>query len=224
MAVAAVTRRLAEADATWCGALEFADALARNEGDEAACRSDGRARLLLFEPARPVFTLGRRATTPAGCAALQATLDRCEQRAIPVLPAPRGGLGTLHLPGQLVAFVAVRCPRIALPGLVAELLGAAAAVAEQCGHTPTIGSGDRIGVWLAAGKIASIGLHEARGVAGHGLSLNVAITPALAPGLQLCGQTTTHFADLRSPPVPTPSVTAVAELFVAALAAHLRGR
>ena len=48
---------------TWAGRLAFADAVQRNLADAAACRDGQGGQVLMFEPAAPLFTLGRRAAT-----------------------------------------------------------------------------------------------------------------------------------------------------------------
>ncbi|MSP90575.1 MAG: hypothetical protein EXR79_02030 [Myxococcales bacterium] len=182
----------------WLGRIPFGTALAANAAAEAVVAETGCAELLLFEPAEPIFTLGRRAHLPAGRAALAATIAQCATQRIAVEPAPRGGLGTLHAPGQLVAFVAVRCERTGLAGLAAELLFAAAELARSYGCAAEVRSGADAGVWFAGGKFASLGLHEAHGVAGHGIALNVATEPSAGAGLALCGSAATTYAALTT--------------------------
>ena len=182
----------------WLGRVPFADAVAANEADASARRRC----VLMFEPAAPVLTLGRRANGAAGRAELAPTIAACEQRGIAVIGADRGGLATLHLPGQLVLFVSLPPPLPPVRTLVAELLGAAARVAIARTPRPDdvrVDVCDDVGVYVPAGKRACAGVRVRDRVVQHGVSLNVAIDPAPAIGLSLCGSSTRGFASLTPP-------------------------
>jgi lipoate-protein ligase B len=92
----------------------------------------------------------------------------------------RGGGCVLHLPGQLVAYVAVSLDRLGLDlqghldRLHAALLGTLAAFDLE-GST----RGDVAGVFLGTARVASVGVAVNRGIAYHGLTLNVG--PFLEP-------------------------------------------
>ena len=182
----------------WLGRLPVAEALSANAAAVADLRAGGPAAVLGFEPAAPVFTLGRRAATPAGRAILAPTLAACAHRGVQVVAVDRGGLGTLHLPGQTVLFLALPCRREQLRALVAELLRAAAQVAQDCGVAASIGEDDQVGLWSAELKIASIGLSESGGIVSHGLALNSCIDARVALGLTLCGRSQGGLGSLRA--------------------------
>jgi len=189
--------RLRDASWHWAGDMPFADAVARNHADAAAARRDERSRVLLFEPASPVLTLGRRAQTEPGRCELEDTLALADARVIKVIDADRGGLATLHLPGQLVMFVAIPQPLPAIRELVCAMLTAARSVAvDHAGMQATIDVDRDIGVWAADGKLASIGLRVRDRCVLHGMSLNVAIDRDLAGGLALCGSATKGYSAL----------------------------
>jgi lipoate-protein ligase B len=117
-----------------------------------------------------------------------------------------------------VVFVAWPCERPALRALVARLLAATAAVCRDLGVEASVDLGERVGVWHATGKLASLGLAHGHGVARHGLALNLAIDDALAGGLALCGSDCTRLANLGAlAPLPRPSLRDLARL----LARHL---
>lgn len=181
----------------WLGRIPFQQAILYNAEAVSAVRAGGSPRILAFEPDVPVFTLGRRAATPQGRSVLTPTLDNCAARGVAVLPVDRGGLGTLHLPGQVVLFVALPCLREQLRGLVRELIGAAASVARGFGVAVSIDDTDRVGLWCAGGKLASIGLAHSGGVVAHGLALNVAIDIRQGHGMVLCGSGDTGLASLH---------------------------
>jgi lipoyl(octanoyl) transferase len=132
-----------------------------------AGESDG-VLLLLEHPA--VYTLGRRSAPtdlPMGEAWYRG-------QGIDVVRTDRGGKLTYHGPGQLVAYPIVRITRI--PDHVCAMeLAIVAALAEQGIEAR---GRDRdgpqfTGVWVGDRKIASIGVHVSRGVAMHGLAVNV---------------------------------------------------
>ncbi len=205
---------LREVPLHWWGTLPFAEAVRRNAAAIERTAAGGPGELGAFEPAGPLFTLGRRAQSPEGRRQLEATLAACDLRGLPVLEVDRGGLGTLHLPGQLVVFVAIACPRVRVRPLVDELLQAARLLALDHGVAARVDADDDVGLWAPHGKLASLGLRWQRGVAGHGLAINVAIDPAEGDGLTLCGQPTTRLASLgrAQPPGSRAVAEAAAEL------------
>jgi lipoyl(octanoyl) transferase len=124
--------------------------------------------LLLEHP--PVYTRGRRS------AEAELPFDESFYRAkgIEVLATERGGRITYHAPGQLVGYpimavtdvvAHVRAMERAIVAALAEV-GIAARARAQDGP-------DYTGVWVDERKIASIGVHVARGVSTHGFAVNV---------------------------------------------------
>lgn len=122
--------------------------------------------LLLEHP--PVYTLGRR-TEPG---ALPLGEDWARAQGIDVVRTDRGGKLTYHGPGQLVGYPIVRVGDVLayLRTMEASLIDALAdegvAARRREGRAYT-------GVWVEDRKIASIGVHLARGVTTHGFALNV---------------------------------------------------
>ncbi len=215
---------------TWAGRTPINEAIQANLAAADRCRRQGGGQIVLFEPEAPVFTLGRRAATPAGRDALETTIAHCRERDIGVITVDRGGLGTLHLPGQLVCFIAWPCRRSQVPALIDRLLAAACEMALEFELEATIEGDDRIGVWLPEGKLASIGLRLDRGVVCHGMAINVAVDRGLARGLSLCGTSHTRLANLcfatsrgaDGGPSGVLSVAAAARRLAAALHLKLR--
>ena len=123
--------------------------------------------LLLEHP--PTYTLGR-LTQPGD---ILLSPEELESRGISVCETDRGGQATYHGPGQLVAYPVVDLrewggPLKYVRTLEQVIIGTLADFQLQ-GHLE-----DGItGVWLGAGKIAAIGVKISRGVAFHGLAINV---------------------------------------------------
>ena len=168
------------------GRIDYATGLARQRACAAAVAGDPAAEaLLLCEHDPPAITLGRR----AGAADLRASVAALAARGVQVHRIRRGGLATLHAPGQLVAYPVVHLRRrgLTLRGYVTRLeqavLDALAAVGVAGRLRP-----DQRGVWAGPAKIAAVGVAVQRWVATHGLALNVCCDPALFDLIVPCGQ------------------------------------
>lgn len=197
----------------WRGRLAVDQAIAINLCDIEQVQAGAAPRALVFEPHAPALTLGKRARTPQGQLELTPTLALAQQRGWPVLEVERGGLATLHLPGQVVVLLALPVPSTALRRLVAELLTAAAATAQECGRECQVDLDRDVGVWSDGAKLASIGLSHQHGVAGHGLALNAAIDTRLSAGLTLCGHRDARTAHIAAADAaPADQVARVAAL------------
>jgi lipoyl(octanoyl) transferase len=124
--------------------------------------------LLLEHP--PVYTRGRRSDPgelPMGEAWYLA-------QGIDVVDTDRGGKVTYHGPGQLVGY-----PIMALRDVVGHVRAMERAIvaslqeAGVAARLRTRDGPDFTGVWAGERKIASIGVHVARGVSTHGFAINV---------------------------------------------------
>ncbi len=124
----------------------------------------------------PVYTVGRNG---------KGVPDRAD---IPFVRSDRGGDITYHGPGQLVMYVLLDLRRLGigvkdlvtlLESLVIDWLLAYGISAQRRAGAP--------GVYVATGKIASLGLRIRRGCSYHGLSLNVAMDLAPFSGIRPCG-------------------------------------
>jgi len=157
------------------------------------------------------FTAERGASTPdelwvlehpavytAGIAAREAHFPRTS--GAPLVRADRGGQITYHGPGQAIVYTLVDLERrrLTVRGMVAliedavvGLLAARGVAAERRAGAP--------GVYVAAAKIAALGLRVRRGCCYHGVALNVDmdlapftdIDPCGYPGLEVT-QTSAH--------------------------------
>ncbi len=172
----------------------------------------------VFEPASPVLSLGRRSMRSdidAHSAALAAS------RSLQVRTDDRGGRATLHLPGQIVALIALPLGRTDVGRLAVALLAAAGEFALNCGQPTTIGEGAALGLWVDDRKLASIGLRHEHGIVRHGIALNVAVASELATGLSLCGSETSALATI-GPPQPAPLAGSLLAAFASNIAATVR--
>lgn len=214
---------------SWLGRVAYRDAW-QLQKRLAAARAEGRIgdQLLLLEhPA--VITLGRQAD--AGHVLAPPAL--LEARGIEVLRVERGGEVTYHGPGQLVAYPIIRLADrdLLLRPYVRAL---EAALIETCvafGITADRRDGHP-GCWIDAGgplprKIGALGIRVERGVAYHGIALNVSvdlgdfslIDPCGMPGLS--STSIAREAGRTDEPPSTISVREAASVFAGALSRAL---
>ncbi len=124
--------------------------------------------LLLEHP--PVYTRGRRSAPGE----LPLGEDWYRARGIDIVDVDRGGKLTYHGPGQLVGYPIMRIVDVIVylrtmeQAIVAMLADAGLRARARPDDGP-----DYTGVWVADRKIASIGVHVARGVTTHGFAVNV---------------------------------------------------
>jgi lipoate-protein ligase B len=152
------------------GTIEYRQALALQESIRAARQADELPDVLLLLEHPPVYTRGRRSAPGE----LPMGEDWYRMQGIEIVETDRGGKVTYHGPGQLVGYPIVRVEDVVAyvrtleRALVAALTdeGVSARARPQDGP-------DYTGVWVGERKIASIGVHVARGVTTHGFAVNV---------------------------------------------------
>ena len=153
------------------GTVEYREALALQERVRTARQAEAVPDVMLVLEHPPVYTRGRR----SGPGELPMTEDWYRERGIDIVDVDRGGKITYHGPGQLVGYPIVRVEdvleyvRTLERGLVAALRAEGLTSARA---RPEDGP-DYTGVWVEDRKIASIGVHLARGVTTHGWAVNV---------------------------------------------------
>ena len=152
------------------GTVEYRAALDLQERVRAARQADLLPDVLLTLEHPPVYTRGRRsdaAELPMGEAWYLA-------QGIDIADTVRGGRVTYHGPGQLVGYPIMRIEDVI--GYLRTMERALVASLKDAGITararPEDGP-DFTGVWAGERKIASIGVHVARGVTTHGFAINV---------------------------------------------------
>lgn len=192
--------------AEWLGRQPYAAALARQEAllERAARDLTSEDHLLLLEHDH-VYTLGRGADEHD----LQGAPERL---GVPSFRVGRGGGVTYHGPGQLIGYPVIRVPRGDVPGYVHLLEDVLIATCVRF-DVPATRRGDAIGVWSTEGKIGSVGIGVRRGVAYHGIALNVAPDLHYFEQVIPCREAALRFTALdRSMPVAPPMMK-VAETF-----------
>jgi lipoyl(octanoyl) transferase len=152
------------------GTVEYRDALALQERVRAARQAGQVPDVMLMLEHWPVYTRGRRSAPGE----LPMGEDWYRAQGIEVVEVDRGGKITYHGPGQLVGYPIVRVDDVVryVRTLEQAIVAALRLEGVEARARPEDGP-DYTGVWVQERKIASIGVHVARGVTTHGLAVNV---------------------------------------------------
>ncbi len=152
------------------GTVEYRAALALQERVRAARQEELVPDVLLTLEHPPVYTRGRRSAPGE----LSMGEEWYRARGIEIVQTDRGGKVTYHGPGQLVGYPIVRVDDVvAYVRLLERALVAALAEEGIAARARPEDGPDYTGVWVEDRKIASIGVHVARGVTTHGFAVNV---------------------------------------------------
>ena len=153
------------------GAISYRDALALQERVRDARQQELIPdTLLLLEHTPAVYTRGRRSAPGE----LSMGEDWYAARGIEIIETNRGGKVTYHGPGQLVGYPIVRVADVvAYVRLLEQALVTALSQVGIAARARDAEGPDYTGVWVENRKIASIGVHVARGVTTHGFAINV---------------------------------------------------
>lgn len=152
------------------GTVEYRAALALQERIRAARQEDALPDVLLLLEHPPVYTRGRRSAPGE----LPMGEEWYLAQGIEIVQTDRGGKVTYHGPGQLVGYPIVRVDDVVayVRTLERAIVAALAGEGITARARPEDGP-DYTGVWVGERKIASIGVHVARGVTTHGFAVNV---------------------------------------------------
>ncbi len=152
------------------GTLDYGSALALQQRVRTARQHDELPDVLLLLEHWPVYTRGRR----SGPGELPMGEDWYLMQGFEIVETDRGGKVTYHGPGQLVGYPIVRVDDVVAYVRTLERALVAALADEGLGARARPEDGpDYTGVWVDDRKIASIGVHVARGVTTHGFAVNV---------------------------------------------------
>jgi lipoyl(octanoyl) transferase len=152
------------------GTLDYREALELQERLRAARQAGVLPDVLLTLEHWPVYTRGRR----SGPGELPMGEDWYLRQGIEIVDTDRGGKVTYHGPGQLVGYPIVKVDDVVeyVRTLERALVSALGEEGVSARARPDEGP-DFTGVWVGERKIASVGVHVARGVTTHGFAVNV---------------------------------------------------
>lgn len=107
----------------------------------------------------------------------------------PVFKISRGGLATIHNPGQLVIYpiVDLKSHGLSVKQFVQVLFEATQKTLRELGIESTFDLCDQPGVYTSHGKIAFCGLQIKNGITMHGLSINVQNDISVFGEIESCG-------------------------------------
>lgn len=166
--------------------------------------------LLLEHP--PVITLGRR-SSPHDITDWTAVAHR----GIPVTSSERGGLATLHCPGQLLSYPILPIPGRDLLAYVRRLEEVLLILMRSEGINASRRPAHP-GLYVGGEKIASLGLRCERGVASHGTSLNVDVDLSMFDLLTCCGDPGMRHTTMSSQTGTSFDMERIKRLYAAAFA------
>ena len=147
-----------------------ASALALQERVRAARQEEFVPDVMLLLEHWPVLTRGRRSAPGE----LPMGEEWYSMQGIEIVETNRGGKVTYHGPGQLVGYPIVRVDDVvAYVRTLEQALVAALGEEGIAARARPEDGPDYTGVWVGERKIASLGVHVARGVTTHGFAVNV---------------------------------------------------
>ncbi len=216
---------------SWLGTLDYGDALAQQRAlHEQRVAGEIPDTVLLLEHTH-VITLGRRAQDSQ----VISDSDTLARAGVDIVETDRGGEATYHGPGQLVAY-----PIIDLRALGLGPVSYVAALEQAIIDTLAVYLIDahhvagRTGVWVggdgedpgegnspAGKKIAAIGVRISRGVAMHGLALNVSTDLSMFGHIIPCGMPELDVTSIGVEQGAAPPVKIVGEQLVEELSKAL---
>ena len=194
------------------GLLEYSSALKWQQRRVESVRTGRLPECLALLEHPPIYTMGSR----GGRKHLLASSRVLATRGTRVMDVDRGGDITFHGPGQLVAYpiMNLRTRRIPPTDYVRSL------EATLIGTLDTFGiRGSRMngkpGVWVAGAKIAALGVRIQRGVASHGIALNVTTDLSWFEAIVPCGMPDTSTTSMHEVLSDLPCMTEVEDTFAA---------
>lgn len=207
--------RLPSLQSRFLGCCDYEEALRLQESIlETKFAGDATDYLLLLEHP-PVYTLGRGADE-------KDLLGAPARLGIPVHRVGRGGGATFHGPGQLVAYPIVRLRPSGrdVHRYIRTLEQTLAATCARFGVAAAARPGNT-GMWVGDGKIASIGIGVRRGIAFHGVALNVTTRLDYFSHIVPCRAADTRVTSLREQTGTTIAIRTAAAVFAECFASAM---
>ncbi len=150
--------------------------------------------VILFLEHPPVFTLGSR----GGLNNLTVSESFLEKAGIPVIQVERGGDITFHGPGQLVVYpiIDLRGARMTVVDYIESLEQVMIRTAADWAINAIRHPMNR-GVWVGNNKLGSVGIAIRRGIAFHGMALNVNLSLRPFGWINPCGLQDTRMTSME---------------------------
>ena len=179
-------------------------------------RAGERPDTVLFLEHAPVFTLGKR----GGRENLTVSDNFLAAREVVVCETERGGNITYHGPGQLVVYpiINLKATGLGVADYVERLETVMLRTAADWGVRAERNAKNR-GVWIGNNKLGSIGIAVKRGMAIHGLALNVTTDLTPFDWINPCGLTDVGIISLAMAGAADITVAQVRDVLAAHMAA-----
>lgn len=180
-------------EAQYLGLVEFSAALELQHQYHAKASADNKTYILGFEHPL-VMTLGVRAHK------LDIKNLTAKPWTAPVVKVSRGGLATIHNPGQLVIYPIVDLKKhgLSVKNFVQTLFSATQNTFKELGVDSTSDLCDQPGVYTKDGKIAFCGLQIKNGITLHGLSINIQNDISVFTDVESCGVAAPQIDSLKN--------------------------
>ena len=171
-------------NSNWLGLIGYQRAL---EGQHNA-HSDvlgGKPGIIMGLEHSPVVTLGLRAKQNTDIL----SFENLKSNGFEIVQTKRGGLATLHSPGQLVVYpvFSLRSAGLGVKDYVCLLLKVTQKTLEHFGVPCMAEGGAAPGVYTKTGKIAFVGIQIKSGVTLHGVSINLNNNLEFFKAISPCG-------------------------------------
>jgi lipoyl(octanoyl) transferase len=164
---------------SWLGRMTYEPMWARLASRAAEVISGSGREVIWACEHEPVYTTGKRGV---------------DNRITDTLPAPmvhtdRGGETTFHGPGQIMLYpvISLRTRGLGVRAYVHLLEQSCIDMLAQAFSLTATRRTGMPGVWIDRGKVAAVGVRVSRGVACHGMALNVDVNPSWFAAINPCG-------------------------------------
>jgi lipoate-protein ligase B len=146
-------------------------------------------------------------------------------RGIGVVPIRRGGGATAHNPGQIVFYPIIELAGrgMAVNEYIRTLEEVGIELLGQLGLTATRNRGFP-GLWVLPRKIASIGVRVSKGVAYHGMAINIRNDLSIFEAMVPCGLDGVTMTSLLEETGSAPEMSTVKEKLAAILTSSFSGK
>lgn len=172
-------------EAQWCGTLSYAEGLNAQALAISKISILARGTILGLEHSA-VVTLGKRGIAKDD---LNVSEEELSNRGVELFRSERGGQATLHSPGQLVIYpcVSLRALNVGVREYVETLQLTTRDFLKDHGVDAFLAD-DEPGVYTKTGKIAAFGVKVSKGIASHGVAINVKNDLSLFGLIRSCGK------------------------------------
>ena len=173
--------------------MDYREALNQQQASAQRAYESGKASILGCEHSTTI-TLGKKASLKEE---VRSSLADLQHQKIPCFRTERGGLATLHSPGQLLIYpiVPLRKWKLSVRFFVESMKHLTLECLSSLGLKNLFVKED--GIYSPRGKLVFMGFRIAQGVSHHGLAINVKNDLNLFHAIRICGKDHTPLDSLQ---------------------------